>query len=411
MVDSIKASYGQVVLVDDGGYFPEQDNYQDVAGFLMDAMMLLGTDAVGVGDRDLRYGLAYFKSQVKRTRLPMVCANLLEKRTRGTVVPPYLIKKVGTAKVGIFGLISDKASLGPAKDSLIVAEPNAVAKKMVADLRAKGATVIVLLSQLGKVESEDLVSSVDGINAVVAGRDVPMIQKGRMIKSTVAGYGGDQGQYVVRTELALDAKRKVTTGDAEAIMLGPEIAEEPEIQKLVKSFEDGFNEKQRKEEAKRLAEQQKEKAAAENPEHFLGAEVCIRCHAAEGEQWKTTSHSLAWQTLVNAKKEATPECVPCHVVGYKQAGGFQSGSTTPQLGNVQCENCHGLGTQHEAFATAPHQVTEQVCITCHHGENDPEFNWEKKMPMIAHGNTSGETIKSMKNKPSGSMMGGHGGSR
>ena len=39
-----------------------------------------------------------------------------------------------------------------------------------------------------------------------------------------------------------------------------------------------------------------------------------------------------------------------------------------------------------------------MCITCHQGENDPEWNWEKKLPKIAHSNFSGETIKNKKNK-------------
>jgi len=374
----------------------------------MDAMKLLGTDAVGLGERDLRFGLAYLRGHVKRTGLPMVSANLHDKKTGKPVLTPYLVKKVGTVKVGVFSLVSDKVNLGPARDSLKVAEPAATAKKMVGELKGKGATIVVLLSQLGKVESEDLVSAVDGIDAVMVGRDVPMLQKGRMIKNTVACYGGDQGQYICRTDLVLDGQRRQATGEAETVMLGPEVGEKPEVQKLVKSFEDGFNEKMRKAEAERIAKQQADRAPQNDPDHYLGAELCIRCHQAEGDQWKTTSHSQAWQTLVTAKKDATPECIGCHVVGYKQAGGFQSGASTPQLTNVQCENCHGMGTKHEAFGTT-HQVTEQVCITCHHGENDPEFNWEKKLPMIAHSNSSGETIQRKKSKPPG-MMGGHGGS-
>jgi hypothetical protein len=383
----------------------------DKSWFLMDAMKLLGTDAVGVGERDLKWGLAYLRGQVKRTGLPVISSNLLEAKSGKPAFTPYVVKKIGTVKVGVFSLMGAKANLGPARDSLKVGDPAVTAKKMVAELKGKGATVIVLLSQLGKVESEDLVSSVDGISAVMAGKDVPILQKGRMIKNTVACYGGEQGQYVCRTELTLDAQKRSTTGEAEAAMLGPEVGEKAEVQKLVKSFEDALNERMRKAEAERQAKLQQERQTANDPDHYLGAEVCIRCHQSEGEQWKTTSHSIAWQTLIDAKKDATPECITCHVVGYKQAGGFQSGQATPQLSNVQCENCHGMGTKHDAFATAQHQVTEQVCITCHHGENDPEFNWDKKLPMIAHGNTSGETIKNKKTrKPNAPMMGGHGGS-
>jgi len=390
-VDSVKTSYGQVMLVDNGGFFPEQDNQQDIAWFLMDAMKVLGTDAVGVSERELRWGVSYLRFQVKRTQLPLVCANLLDAATRRTVVQPFLIKKIGTVRVGAFGLISDKVDLGPSRDSLRVEEPTAAARRTVAEMRKKGATVVVLLSQLGKVESEDLAAAVPGIDAVVCGHNVPLIQKGRMIKNTVASYGGEQGQYLSRTVLTLNSQRRAVTGENESFILGPEVGERAEILKLVKDFEDAYNEKLRKEEREHAAA-----TTAEGADHYLGAELCARCHSAEAQQWKTTSHSVAWQTLVTVKKDATPDCIPCHVVGYKQAGGFQNGADAARLGGVQCENCHGMGTQHEAFATAPRAVTAQTCIGCHHGENDSEFNWEHDLPLVAHDNTSGTTLSKKK---------------
>jgi nitrate/TMAO reductase-like tetraheme cytochrome c subunit len=388
----VKAQYGQVVLVDNGGFFPETDSQRDLAWFLMDVMRVLSTDAVGLGERDLRFGASYLRAQLKRTRLPMVCANLIDKRTRKPLFAAYFIKQTGNVRVGIFGLLSDKADLGPSKDSLRVEEPTAVARQVVAELRKKGADVVVLLAQLGKVESEDLVSAVDGIDALIVGHDAPMIPKGRMIKNTVACYGGEQGQYVCRTQLTLDAKRRATTGEAETVMLGPEIGDKPEVLRLVKSFEDGFNEKQRKAEMERATKQQV-KAAESSSDRYLGADLCIRCHQNEGEQWKTTSHSVAWETLVQAKKEAAPECISCHVVGFNQPGGFASAAGTPQLGNVQCENCHGMGTRHDAFVKTPQKITEATCKQCHSGEQDPGFSFEKKLPLIVHSNTSGETLK------------------
>ena len=87
-----------------------------------------------------------------------------------------------------------------------------------------------------------------------------------------------------------------------------------------------------------------------------------------------------------------------------------SSDLTPQLGNVQCENCHGMGTQHDAFATSPREIKAETCVTCHHGENDPEFNFERKLPLIAHANMSGETLKNRRSKmgQDSPMMKGHG---
>ncbi len=385
-------------MVDNGGFFPESANSHDVAWFLMDAMKLLGTDAVGVGDRDLRYGVAYLQSQQKRTGLPLVSSNLLDAKTKKPLFQPYLIKTVGKVKVGVLSLISDKVDLGPARDSLSITEPAVTAEKTIAEMKKKGAQVIVLLSQLGKVETEDLVTAVAGMDVAIVGRNVPLLQQGRVIKNTIACYGGEQGQYLGRTVITLD-KGVVTKRENDMSILSPVVGEKPEILELVKSFEDSYNEKLRKQETAAATTRQEKQE--DQPDRFLGSEVCIRCHTAEGEQWKTTSHSVAWQTLIDAKKDATPDCIGCHVVGFRKPTGFTNLTSSPHLSNVQCENCHGIGTRHEAFAAAPHRVAEAVCTQCHQGENDPEWNWEKKLPMIAHHNFSGETVKNKKNKMSG----------
>jgi hypothetical protein len=386
----VKAQYGQVLLVDNGAFFPEQDDYQDAAWFLMDAMKLLGTDAVGLSEKDLRYGRSFLLVNYKRSQLPLVCANLYERATKKTLVAPYLIKKVGTVSVGIFGLTSDKVDLGISRDSLTVEDPAAAAKRTIAEMRKKGATVVVLLSQLGKVESEDLVTAVDGIDVVICGRGVPLLQKGRTIKATVACYGGEQGQYIGRTVVNLDPARKMTTGENDTYILGPEVGEKPEMLTLVKSFEDSFNDKLRKKEKEKAAKAEMDRlgSGGANAEpavdHYLGAEFCQRCHKAEYDQWMTTKHAKAWQTLVDAKKESTPECIGCHVVGFQKPGGFQSYTDAPRLVNVQCENCHGMGTQHEAYPAVSHKVTAEVCQRCHTANNSPTFDFATYQPHILH---------------------------
>jgi hypothetical protein len=356
----------------------------------MDAMKVLGTDAVGVADRDLRYGKAFLVANQKRTQLPLVCANLWDKQTKKLVVAPYVIKKVGTVTVGVFGLASDKAEWGPARDSLTIEDPTAAAKRSVEELRKKGATAVVLLSNLGKVESEDLVTAVDGIDAVIVGRNTPLLPKGRTIKNTVACYGGEQGQYIGRTILTLDAAKKVTSGDNETFILGPEVGEKPEILALVKSFEDSWNDKLRKKEKERAAQAEVSRlnggngTSEQSVDHYLGAEFCQRCHKAEYDQWKTTKHSRAWQTLVDAKKDASQDCVGCHVVGYKQPGGFQGPDDAARLTNVQCENCHGMGTQHEAFPVQERRITAATCQRCHTKDNSPTFEFAIYEPHILH---------------------------
>ncbi len=175
----------------------------------------------------------------------------------------------------------------------------------------------------------------------------------------------------------------MTTGDNETFMLGPEIPDRKDIATLVKGFTENFNEKLRKLEKERAAKEA-EKATSGTPAHYLGVEVCARCHGTEAAQWRTTKHAQAWQSLVAAHKDATPDCVRCHVVGYNQPGGFKDLTASPGLTNVQCENCHGMGTEHNAYGSTPRKVTEQTCRSCHTKDASPEFDFVLYEPYVNH---------------------------
>ena len=400
VLDSSRAMRPATLYLDAGGYFPEQDGRTDLAEFMLRSLVQLGAGAIGVGPRDLRQGVAYLRDLVRRTGAPVTCANLADKRTRLPIFPSGRVLDVGGVKVGVFALYGDRFELGPAADSLVVLDPEDAANAQVTALRNKGAQVVVLLAQLGRVGGEDLVTAVPGIDAVVLGHDVPVYEQGRRIGGTMASYAGEQGQHLGFIKVALGRDGHVADATCSVASLGPEVREQPVMFRAVKAFEDAYNERMRLEERSARLE------ADDDPvDHFVGEQVCARCHATESQQWRTTAHSLAWETLQRVKKDATPECIPCHVVGFRQAGGFQTGVRTPQLVNVQCENCHGMGTEHGNDWLVRHKVDEGTCRTCHNQERDPEFDFAAKFPLIVHGNTSGESIRIVKARREKGVMG------
>src|SRR5262249_22260443 len=342
--------------------------------------------------------------QAKRTGLPLVCSNLIDKTAHRTLAAPYLMRKVGAVQVGVFGLIGAKPNLGPGFDSLEVRDPVATAREVTQELRRKGADVVVLLSQLGKASSEDVVSAIDGIDAVIVGHNTPMFQNGRMVKNTIACYSGEQGQYMCQTTLTLDVRRHMTTGFAESVMLGPDVGDRPELVKLVKGFEDAMTEKQHQAERK-LAAETEAKTVKLSQAHYLGAGGCARCHAQQASQWRTTAHAWAWQSLVDVQADATTDCIRSHVGGSKQPGGFIDAGTSARFEDVQCESCHGMGTEHDAHGAGMPKVTEQTCRNCHDARQDPHFDYAKALAMVVHSNTSGESVRSLDSKPPrGAMM-------
>ncbi|MGH7740944.1 MAG: hypothetical protein ACRENS_02860, partial [Candidatus Eiseniibacteriota bacterium] len=235
--DSLRRRYPNLIWVDNGNFFPEDDLHEGAAWFLIGAMKSLGVDAVCVGDHELRFGFAPLRERARAAKLPLVCSNLELKATHQPAFARTVIKRVGPATVGIFGVMSEGVDLGPAADSLEVTDPALAAKRAIAELRQSGATVIVMLSQLGKVGAEDLVASLDGMDVAIVGRNPPLIGNGRMIRNTVLVYGGEQGQWIGVTRLPLGAGGRARPGFNEMVMLGPAIATEPKMARRVQEYE------------------------------------------------------------------------------------------------------------------------------------------------------------------------------
>lgn len=254
--DSLRKAHPNVLLVDAGGWFPDAQGERDDAPFMAEAMRDLGIAAAGLGDRELMFGRSFLLAALERAPVPVTCANLWDRtpgQPRRTLARPSLLVKAGKQKVGFFGLIAPNAALGPSADSLETSDPVEAATKAVADLRKQGANVIVLLSSLGRIETEDLVVAVPGIDVAVAGRNVPLLQRSRVIDNTTVVFGGEQGQYVGVTELDLDAKGKIVSRTSGAWMLGPEVADQPAMLAKVTAFEEQPSVKARRVPAKPAA--------------------------------------------------------------------------------------------------------------------------------------------------------------
>jgi len=92
------------------------------------------------------------------------------------------------------------------------------------------------------------------------------------------------------------------------------------------------------------------------------------------------------QTLVDKNADFNPECIGCHVVGFKKKDGFADNATTPALANVQCEACHGPAGRHLENPAVPYgRAGKSACLPCHTRENSPSFDFNVYWPRIRHG--------------------------
>ena len=182
------------------------------------------------------------------------------------------------------------------------------------------------------------------------------------------------------------------------IPLGPGIGEEPDARALVAAYDERVAEMNL-----RLAKEQPETCPppARGEPAFTGissagkVKGCAECHLSAAQLWAKTGHSHAYETLVGVRKQFSLDCVRCHVTGWQQPGGVCRIDRTQVGGpgfagrgkgrqDVQCEMCHGPGSEH-AKDPSGHIATEvpaTVCMRCHEAANSPHFDDGRYRPFI-----------------------------
>ena len=151
---------------------------------------------------------------------------------------------------------------------------------------------------------------------------------------------------------------------------------------------------------------------------YVGVATCASCHGTNPQvgledyytPWSQTLHATMAQRGVDGllSSHYNESCFACHTVGFNQDpaaasnGNFcavqqQVGWMFPtvlqvgnyaampaalkNLANIQCENCHGPGSQHPGAESANLDVA--VCATCH--QNGSYYNTAKQWRLGPHG--------------------------
>lgn len=158
------------------------------------------------------------------------------------------------------------------------------------------------------------------------------------------------------------------------------LGKDPEIAADLVSYYKEINEHNRKAFADR-----KPPPVAAGQAGYAGGAACATCHPNAKKFWDTTPHARAYKTLADQSKEFNLECVSCHVTGYERPGG-STVTFVDKLRDVQCEVCHGPGTQHIDHPTDRKLLTArpspQICTGCHFPPHVEKFDAPAKMSEI-----------------------------
>ncbi|HET7498373.1 MAG TPA: multiheme c-type cytochrome [Candidatus Eisenbacteria bacterium] len=347
---------------------------------MVQMMDKLGYDVATLGERELSFGQAFLLDAFKKTKIDLVSANVVYADTKKPFLKPYVIRKAGTVRVAFTGLMQKDliTRQHPGDKPLEILDPTETAKKLIPELRKK-ADVVVLLSHLGLTDGQKLTIEVPGIDVMVFGHLPGLSKQVVQTQGVINARGGERGQYIPSIHLVVQ-DGKIASYDGEVVTLDDKIPADETTNKLVDNFQDDLNRRFEAQQKKSVEQQTAQSSQALSADHYLGEKNCRRCHETEYELYSKQQHAQAFATLVKNQRDSTPECLPCHVTGMGQAGGFVSKESTPDLVNVQCENCHGMGTTHGSGNV----VGPEVCVTCHNPAQDPSFNFDEKVQKIVH---------------------------
>lgn len=421
------------------------------ADLLMEAATVMGLRATALGSRDLAAGVEFFLGKMRGAKVEVLAANVTL-ASGAPVGPPYLMLRAGAERIALIG-VTPPASIaavvelkaGPAKAGV---EASLQGLKQLPAAEAPTAVAVLFSGDI--VAARQQLDGLSGVDFVIIGKDPRETDESEQLGSAVTLEAYDQGRNLGRLKLVgggsgpwrsarvgsaserarLDQIIATTEGQLASLPKPAAGQSEPPIVKALRGKLDGYvAERKRLSEAApifasgarsylfepvamkpgypvapsvsaamvrynealkaiNLAKVEEIAPVPEGSASYVGVVECQRCHTTEHAFWKTTQHGHAIDTLRERNKEFDRNCIGCHVTGYREPGGSVLGNLRG-LENVQCEQCHGPGSNHiknPSLVNVPGgvhlEVTEASCQTCHVPEHSPKFNFDTYLPRV-----------------------------
>ncbi len=374
-IGKLKREAGGAFLNLDMGNLVKEPNRQSELKLttILDAYLLMGCDAVCLGERDLALGGALIKGEfVNRRQIAVVAANLKVEGLQDLIQPFRTFDAKGTS-VFVTALLDPELVSG--MQGIACGEPLAAARAL--RDKAKGHDLAVLLAHASVERARAWANELPFFDVVVCGVGQEDPTAPEKIGRSVLVAAGVWGKYGCALRLTREAGG---TWSHELVKepIVQELGNDSDVVQLIKDYQ-------------RMLAQEEKILAPERVSHpsgrlFTGTKRCAECHTKAYQVFEKSTHAHALATLKEVDSHVDPECLPCHTVGFKYVGGFTTAQETPEFADVGCESCHGPGAQHveDGDAKSIDRGGEESCLECHTLLRSPGFNYQEYFKRIAH---------------------------
>ena len=348
VIKNVKDTNDNVIVIDGGDLFPSK-NWIPKANYVIKLYNHIGLDIINIGDQEFQFGFDYLKEKGNEAKFDFVSANI---RKNGKLVfKPFLIKKIGSLKIGIIGYADPHVFYSMNMKDIDVIPADKSLPPIIKEIAHK-CDFLILLSHSGMEKDKILAKAFPEIDLILGAHSEILSHKPKKINKTYIIHSGSFAHYLLKITLSKSSanKKKITY---ESIKLeGIPISRS--VQKIYESYLQSSDELT-------IAASEKLKSKPHNYKKAPSADDCGACHFDEYSQWLKTSHAKAWHTIEEDGRTQDISCIACHTTLYQKDKGFVSLELTPELTNVTCVSCHidyeGHPDQKESFQS----VKEELC--------------------------------------------------
>ncbi|MHC1729873.1 MAG: bifunctional UDP-sugar hydrolase/5'-nucleotidase [Syntrophobacteraceae bacterium] len=213
---------------------------------VIETMNYLKYDAMALGNHEFDWGRKVLDTIIASSAFPVLSANISERGGRKMKgVTPYVIIRKKNVRIAIIGITTPETVYTTKPGNLTglsFAAPEKILPLLIKQVRAKGASLVVVLSHIGLDADRELARNVKGIDIIIGGHSHTAVTDPVVESGTIIVQAGSYGQYLGVLDVSFDpsTKKIVTyTRKSELKLVSPGSVKEfdPQVAGIVDKYD------------------------------------------------------------------------------------------------------------------------------------------------------------------------------
>jgi len=234
-VQSVRNRESNVILLDAGNVFGGSGEAgRRQARVTIEAMALMGYDALNLGEGEFLFGRPFLEEQQERADFPFLSANLVDPDTGVCPYPTHVIKEVDHLKVGIIGLVSPGRDRGR---EMVTHDPLSSLEAILPAVKGESDLVIVL-AQMGYAEAVELIRNVAGVHVMIVSGEGESVTEPVEIDGTLLAPCTHWGMAVGELHIVGNTDGQIVDYRWSQGVLDEQVVDDPGIAELTSGYDE-----------------------------------------------------------------------------------------------------------------------------------------------------------------------------